>query len=71
MKKLYELIKEVYDTGKLPKCCTVADFHILVSVYNNLVKGGHPEFVSISVKNILENCGIMVAPKGVGWIVIR
>lgn len=71
MKKLYELIKEVYKTGELPNCCTIADFDILLSVYNDLVNGGHPQFISLSVKNILENCGIIVAPKGVGWVAIR
>lgn len=71
MKKLYNLIEKVYETGKLPKCCTITDFNILVSVYNELVKQGQSEFISFSVKNILENCGIMTAPKGIGWIVVK
>ena len=71
MKKLRDLIEKVYKTGKLPKCCTITDFHILVSVYNELVMCGHPEFISLSVKNILEKCGVMTAPKGIGWVAIR
>ena len=71
MKKLYNLIEKVYETGKLPKCCTIADFDIIVSIYNELVKGEHPEFISFSVKKILDNCDIMTAPKGIGWIVIK
>ena len=71
MKKLHDLIEKAYETGKLPKCCTIADFDILVSVYNELVKHGRPEFIQLSVKNILENCGVIVAPKGIGWVAIR
>lgn len=71
MKKLYNLIEKVYQTGHLPKCCTIADFNIIVSVYNEIIKGKNPEFISFSVKKILDNCGIMTAPKGIGWIVVK
>ena len=44
---------------------------ILLFLYNELIKGEHPEFISFSVKKILDNCDIMIAPKGIGWIVIK
>ena len=71
MKKLYNLIEKVYETGKLPKGCTIADFNIIVSIYNEIIKDKHSEFISFSVKKILDNCGIMTAPKGIGWVVIK
>lgn len=70
MKKLHDLIEKVYETGKLPKCCTITDFYILVYVYNELTAHKRPEFISFSVKSILENCGIITSPKGIGWIAI-
>lgn len=70
MEKLHNFIEKVYQTGKLPKCCTIADFDVLVNVYNELLNHAQPEFISFSVKNILENCGIITSPKGIGWIAI-
>ena len=71
MKKLYNLIEKVYQTGKLPKYCSLADFNIIVSIYNEIIKGKNPEFISFSVKKILDNCGIITAQKEIGWIVVK
>ena len=68
--KLGEMLNKCYFEGKMPRCCSAADIAILQIVYNALSAGEKPEFISASVKTILENMGFIVAPKGIGWIVI-
>lgn len=68
MKKFRDMLEKIIDTGKVPKCCTMSDVYALFDVYNDLVTTGKSEFIQHSVKTILENCKINVAPKGIGWI---
>ena len=70
LQKLGTMLNKCYFEGKLPKCATQSDIAILQCCYNDLSDKKHPEFVSLTVKNILENIGFMTAPKGIGWIVI-
>jgi hypothetical protein len=70
LQKLGGILHKCYFEGKLPKCATPYDVAVLQCCYNELSKGGKPEFIEISVKTILENIGYITAPKGIGWIVI-
>lgn len=71
LQKLGAILNKCYFEGKLPNCCTVYDISVLQCCYNELAKNGHPEFIEISVKTILENIGYIIAPKGIGYIVIN
>ena len=70
LNKLGAMLNKCYFEGSLPKCATQADVAILQCCYNDLAKKKHPEFISLTVKNILENIGFTTAPKGIGWIVV-
>lgn len=70
LQKLCGMLEKCYYDGKLPKCCTPADVSTLLYCYNELKEKKHPEFISLPVKNVLENIGFMTAPKGIGWTVI-
>lgn len=70
IEKLGALLNKAYSQGSIPKCCTISDISTLQLCYNELVQGKHPEFIQVSVKNVLENMGFIVAPKGVGYVVI-
>ena len=70
IRKLGAMLNKCYFEGKMPRCCSAADIAVLQIVYNALSAGKKPEFISASVKTILENMGFIVAPKGIGWIVI-
>lgn len=69
IKKLKKIIDTTKDTGKLPKGLSLTDFRTLEDVYNNLLKETEVEFISNSVKTLLDSCGIKTREKGIGWIV--
>jgi len=70
LQKLGGMLNKCYFDGKMPKCATMADIAVLQCCYNALAKKQRPELVSLSAKNILENMGFTVVPKGIGWIVL-
>ena len=70
IRKLGAMLNKCYFEGKMPKCCTQSDVAVLQCVYNELSAHKKPEFISMSVKTVLENLGFIVAPKGIGWIVV-
>ena len=70
LQKLGDMLNKYYFEGKIPKCATMADMAVLQCCYNELAKKKSAELISLSAKNILENIGFIVVPKGIGWIVI-
>ena len=69
MEKLKNIIKAYIMYGMLPKDTSYSDMRTLVDIYNELVDGKNPEFIQFNVKKVLDTCGILTAPKGIGWIV--
>ena len=74
MKKLYELIKKTYDTGKMPvKNMPLAGFRYLVMLYNELAKDGksYVNMYSDLLLPLLDKCKIKYEEnaEGLGWIV--
>lgn len=70
LQKLGAMLDKCYFEGKMPKCATQSDIAVLQCCYNKLAQNIRPEFINLTVKNILENIGFITAPKGIGWIVI-
>lgn len=70
LQKLGDMLNKCYFEGKMPKCATMVDIAVLQCCYNALAKEKSAELISLSAKNILENMGFIVVPKGIGWIVI-
>lgn len=71
MKKLKDLLENVYINGKLPRGCTLAETQHLVDIYNKLVNKESAGFIEQSVYNVLVKCGIKVKPEGIGWRAYR
>lgn len=70
MKKLYNICEQWIYYGKRHKGLPPYIMNELVEIYNSLCKKEHMEFISFDIKKVLDSCNIMIAPKGVGWIVI-
>ena len=68
MEKLEKIVDEFVFYRCILKGLSYTDMYSLVDIYNELVLNGHPEFIQFSVKKVLDDCGIMTAPKGIGWI---
>ena len=68
MRKLEKIIDKFIYCGCILKGLSYADMLCLVEIYNELALKGYPEFVQFSIKKVLDDCGIMTAPKGIGWI---
>ena len=71
MKKLKNLLEDVYISGKLPRGCTLAETQHLVDIYNKLINQESATFIEQNVYNILVKCGIKVKPEGIGWRAYR
>ena len=71
MKKLRNIIIEVYDSGKLPKGITLYDFRVIEVIYEDLLHKRQSEFINEEIKPLLERSGLKVKEKGVGWVVFR
>lgn len=71
MKKLRNIIIEVYDSGKLPKGMTLYDFREIERVYEDLLLKRQSEFINEKIKPLLERLGFKTKEKGVGWVVFR
>lgn len=71
MKKLFEIIEKVYETGKLPREYTLADFRVLENVYMDLVQYCRASFISEKCYKTLAKCGIMAEENGIGWEATR
>ena len=71
MKKLRNIIIEVYDSGKLPKGMTLYDFREIERVYEDLLLKRQSEFINEEIKPLLERLGFKTKEKGVGWVVFR
>ena len=71
MKKLRNIIIEVYDSGKLPKGMTLYDFRVIEVIYEDLLHKRQSEFINEEIKPLLERSGLKVKEKGVGWVVFR
>lgn len=70
IEKFGSFLNKYYFQGKKPACASMSDMATLTCVYNDLKSGHKAEFVESSVKTILENMEFIVAPKGIGYIVI-
>lgn len=71
MKKLRNIIIEVYDSGKLPKGMTLHGFRVIEIIYEDLLHKRQSEFINEEIKPLLERSGLKVKEKGVGWVVFR
>lgn len=71
MKKLKNIIIEVYDSGKLPKGMTLYDFREIERVYEDLLFKRQSEFINEKIKPLLERLGFKTKERGVGWVVFR
>lgn len=71
MKKLRNIIIEVYDSGKLPKGMTLYDFRVIEIIYEDLLHKRQSEFINEEIKPLLERLGFKTKEKGVGWVVFR
>lgn len=71
MKKLRNIIIEVYDSGKLPKGMTLYDFRAIEIIYEDLLLKRQSEFINKKIKSLLESLGLKTKEKGVGWVVFR
>ena len=60
MERLYGVISDAYDTGKMPNCITLSDFRVLESVYAHLAISRKAIFFQDNVKGLLEKLGFYV-----------
>ena len=69
MKKLKNLIEKwVYE--KLDRGITPYMVDVCIEIYNEMVNGEKPEFITTEICAVLDKCGIKYKPCGIGWRVI-
>jgi len=75
IKRLKKWIDDVYskieNTAKLPKGISVDDFRTIEDAYTAISRNESIEFISQTVHDVLEKCGITMEVKGIGWIAHR
>ena len=71
MERLREYI-EKWLRGEKVKGIDVSLFDIkcCIFIYNSILSGGKPEFLSSNVKEILDKCNIKVVRCNIGWRVV-
>lgn len=60
-------ISKVYETNKLPKGFTLADFRMLENICESLAELGKAETINERVKDCLGCYGLNIINKGIGW----
>lgn len=60
-------ISKVYETNKLPKGFTFADFRMLENICESLAELGKAETINERVKDCLGCYGFNIINKGIGW----
>ena len=78
MKKIKRLKKWIDDgysmidnKGKMPKGISIYDFRTIEDAYTAISRNESIEFISQTVHDVLEKCGITMEVKGIGWIAHR
>jgi hypothetical protein len=68
MKKLKVILENWIYNGKIEKGCSPADMNLLLELYTEKMKGGKPQFIQMNCKRVLEKCGFIISPYGIGFI---
>lgn len=71
MKKLREYI-EKWIEGKsvIGVEVSLCDIHTCIYIYNEMINGNKPSFISEKVKEVLDKCGIKTKVEGIGWRIL-
>lgn len=71
MKKLKSYLERWFN-GKKVKGIDVSlvDIRVICDLYNSMIAGEKPSFISGKAKEVLDSCGIKIEPCGVGWKVV-
>lgn len=67
IENLRALIEDIIYNGKFPQKVKPFMVDILIDIYNHLLHGEKPNFISQDLIPVLHKCGIKTNENGIGW----
>lgn len=67
IENLRALIEDIIYNGKFPQKVKPFMVDVLIDIYNHLLHGEKPNFISQDLIPVLHKCGIKTNETGIGW----